>query len=77
MKVSIQATIFMGAIFAVACLGVAAYVFASLATIADPVQHADAVGFGWFWMFLGSVGVALCALAWWLGRRYPDGMEDA
>lgn len=59
----------MAAIFAAVCLGVAVTGFSSLADITDSAQAADAVGFAWFWTFLGSVAIALGLASWWVVRN--------
>lgn len=75
MKISLQATVVIAAIFAAVCFGVAITGFTSLGDIADPTQAADAKGFAWFWTFLASVAVVLGLLAWWLARTQKEG-ED-
>jgi len=75
-KISIQATIVVAAIFAAICLSVAITGFSALGDITDPTQAADARGFAWFWTFLGSVALAIGLLAWWLARGYHED-EDA
>ena len=75
MRLSIQATMVMGVIFALLCLGVAVTGFASLGEITDPVRAADARGFAWFWTFLATVAGALALLAYRL-LRMPDGDAD-
>ena len=76
MKLSIQMTIVVAAIFAIVCLGVAVTGFASLGDITDPTQAADARGFAWFWTFLASVAIALGLLAWWMVRTQKADDED-
>ena len=68
MKISLQATVVIAAVFAVLCLGVAITGFTSLGSITDPDQMADAKGFAWFWTFLASVAIGLGLLALWLSR---------
>jgi hypothetical protein len=68
MKLSLQATVFVSAIFAAVCFGVAITGFTSLGGIDDPTQLADAKGFAAFWAFLGAVAVAFGVLAWWMAR---------
>jgi len=68
MKITLQATVIIAAIFAVVCLGVAFTGFTSLAEMDDPAQLADAKGFAWFWTFLGSVAMAFGMMSWWLIR---------
>ena len=76
LKISIQATMIVAAIFAVLCFGVAISGFMSLGDITDPTQAADARGFAWFWTFLASVAVGLGVLSWWIART-PSKDEDA
>ena len=76
MKLYLQATIVIAAIFAIVCFGVAITGFTSLGDIADPAQAADARGFAWFWAFLASVAIALGILAWWMAHTHKEG-EDA
>jgi hypothetical protein len=76
LKLSIQATMIIGTIFAAICLGVAITGFASLSDITDPAEAADATGFAWFWIFLASVAIGLVLLAWWVARNYRED-EDA
>jgi hypothetical protein len=68
MKLSLQATVFVSAIFAAVCFGVALTGFTSLGGIDDPTQLADAKGFASFWAFLGGVAVVFGLLAWWMAR---------
>jgi hypothetical protein len=76
LKLSIQATMVMAAIFAAICLAVAITGFTSLGDITDPRDAADARGFAWFWTFLASVSIGLGLLAWWVARNHKEG-EDA
>ena len=69
MKISLQATVVIAAVFAVLCLGVAITGFTSLGNIADTDQLADAKGFAWFWTFLASVAIGFGLMALWLTRR--------
>jgi len=75
LKISLQATVVIAAIFAVLRLGVAITGFASLGNITDPDQMADAKGFAWFWTFLASVAIGLGLLALWLSRTQKSGDE--
>ena len=72
MKISLQATMIIAAIFAVVCFGVAITGFTALADIMDPTQAADARGFAWFWAFLGSVATAFGLGAWWMVHTHKD-----
>jgi hypothetical protein len=72
MKISIQISVILAAIFATICFGAAIGGFTALPGITDPVQHADASGFAWFWAFLGAVSVGIGGLGLWLMRTDPD-----
>lgn len=76
MKISLQASMLLAAVFAAVCLGVAITGFSSLGEIQDPAQMSDAKGFAWFWTFLGCVAIGFGLLAWWLIRSHKEG-EDA
>ena len=76
MKISLQATVVIAAVFAVLCLGVAITGFTSLGGITDPDQIADAKGFAWFWTFLAGVAVGLGLLALWLTRTQKGDEGD-
>jgi len=69
MKLSLQATMIAGAIFAILCFGVAFNVFTSLGDIEDPTQAADAQGFAMFWAFLGLIASFFAGLSWWMIRQ--------
>ena len=71
-KITAKLSVFMAAVFAAICLGVAATGFSSLGEIVDPVQLADAKGFAWFWAFLGMVAATFCGLGVWLVRTHRD-----
>ncbi len=76
MRLSLQATMVIAAIFAIMSLGVAITGFASLGEISDAAQLADAKGFAWFWAFLACVAMTFAVLAWWMARAQGKG-EDA
>lgn len=69
-------TIVVAAIFALICYGVAISGFSAIGEMVDPVQAADAKGFAWFWVFLGTVAVALGAISIWILQTQKEG-EDA
>jgi len=73
LKISLQATIVVAAIFGALCASVAISGFTSLGGITDPVQAADARGFAWFWTFLASVALVLGLTSWWLARTHKEG----
>jgi len=72
MKISLQASMILAAVFASLCLGVAITGFTSLDEINDPAQLADAKGFAWFWAFLACVAIGFGLLSWWLIRTHKD-----
>lgn len=72
MKITAQFSVVMAAIFAAICFGVAITGFNALGSITDPVQLADAKGFAWFWVFLGSVSVVFGAVGIWIVRTEKD-----
>ena len=65
-------TIVIAAIFAIVCFSVAFTGFSSSGDLTDPTQKADAIGFAWFWTFLGSVGVAFGAVSVWIVRTQKN-----
>ena len=72
MKITLQASIIMSAIFAMVCLAVAINGFTSLGDIADAEQRAAGLGYAWFWTFLGVVALAFGALGVWLMRTHKE-----
>ena len=76
MRISIQATMIIAAIFAALSLGFAIKGFSSLSELQDATQIADARGFAWFWTFLASVAIVLGLAAWWIARKHSDA-DDA
>jgi len=66
MRISAQISVVIAAIFASVCFGVAIKGFSSLGELVDPVQHSDALGFAWFWAFLGAIAVAFGAIGVWI-----------
>lgn len=73
MKITARVSAILCVVFAALCAGVAITAFTSLGGITDPVQHADAKGFAWFWTFLAAVAVVFGGLSWWMaGMEKPD-----
>ncbi|HEX3061962.1 MAG TPA: hypothetical protein VHP55_04810 [Usitatibacter sp.] len=68
MKISLQATLVVGLVLALAAGSVAFTGFMSLAEIRDPALLSDAKGYAWFWTFLCAVAAAIAALAGWMAR---------
>ena len=73
MKISLQMTMGIALIFALAAFYVAFTGFASAGEIADAQLASDARGFAWFWAFLGGVAGAACVGCWWLIRAASSG----
>lgn len=65
MKISAKLSVVLAAIFASICYGVAIQGFMALGTLEGQVRE-DALGFAWFWVFLGTVAVAFGAVGVWL-----------
>lgn len=76
MKISLQATLVVGVLLALAAGSVAVTGFMSLDGIRDPALLSDAKGYAWFWTFLASVAAAIAVLAGWLARA-PKPPADA
>ena len=72
MRFSLRATTIVAAIIAILCFGFALTGFRSLGDLADPTELADARGFAWFWVFLGSLTVVLALAAWWIARKSDE-----
>ncbi len=69
-------TIMIASVFAIICYSVAFTGFSAIGEMSDPVQAADAKGFAWFWVFLGTVAVGLGAVSLWI-LRTESGSDDA
>lgn len=65
----------MCAVFALLTLGYAANAFLGLATIADPAEKDAAIGYVWFWTFLGSIAVLFGVLSWRMTRGEAGGPD--
>jgi hypothetical protein len=68
MKISLQMTMGIAVIFALASFYVAFTGFTSAGGLVDAQEAADARGFAWFWTFLGIVASATVLGSWWLIR---------
>ena len=68
MRISIQLTLVMAAIFAGVCFFVAYTGFSSLGAMTDPVQISDSKGFAWFWTALGVVALVFGGISLWILR---------
>jgi hypothetical protein len=77
MKVTAIAAMWMCAIFALVCFGVAITGFNAASTMPDALEREASLGYAWFWAFLGAVAVVFGILSWMIktGRLgNPDEM---
>ena len=74
MKITAKLSVVLAAIFASICYGVALEGFNSLGSLEGQVRD-DALGFAWFWAFLGTVAVVFGAVGVWLVHTGKE--EDA
>jgi hypothetical protein len=72
-KISLQATLVVGVLLALAAGSVAFTGFMSLGEIRDPALLSDAKGYAWFWTFLAVVAGAIAVLAGWMARAPNTG----
>jgi hypothetical protein len=66
MKITAQFSLWASIVFGLLCLGIALYGFSQLDAMADAAARADARGFAYFWLFMGSVAVACAIASWWI-----------
>ena len=64
MKITAEASMWICALFALICFGIAGNGFFSTATIADPAERELSYGYVGFWAFLGAVAMAFGILSW-------------
>ena len=64
MKISAQASMWMCAVFALICFGIACDGFIATAAIAEPAERELSLGYAGFWVFLGAVAAAFGVLSW-------------
>jgi hypothetical protein len=72
MKLTAKVAVVLSALFSLACLSVAIHGFMSLGDITDATQRSDAVGFAWYWAFLGLVAAAFMVLGYWLVKTQQE-----
>jgi hypothetical protein len=72
MKFSARFSLWGSAVFAIFCLGYAFSGFSSLDAMADEAARGDARGFAFFWLFLGSVAIAIGVASWWMIKHSDD-----
>jgi hypothetical protein len=73
MKISAQMAIWMCAVFALVCLGVAYSGFSALGSVADEAEREASLGYAWFWSFLALIAIVFGVLSWLIkeGRFGP------
>jgi NADH:ubiquinone oxidoreductase subunit 6 (subunit J) len=64
MKISAQMAVWLCAVFALICFGVAFTGFSSAPSITDAVERDLSLGYAWFWTFLAGVAVVFGVLSW-------------
>ena len=64
MKISAMMAMWMCAVFALICFGVAFSGFSALASLTDETEREMSQGYAWFWTFLGTVAVLFGVLSW-------------
>ena len=75
MQLPLKLTAFSFIVFAAVCLWFAIDFFASLASIADPVEASGAKSFAWFLSFLFVVGVVLGFVSWKIAQKQSEHEE--
>lgn len=63
MKLSAMLTFWAGLVFAAVCGAFGVRALWSLDAIADATAREDARGFGWFWLFLGAIGLVIALVS--------------
>ena len=64
MKISATVAIWMCAVFALVCYGVAYTAFSGLQLLVDVTDREVTVGYAWFWAFLGFIATLFGVLSW-------------
>ena len=64
MKISAQVAVWLCAVFALLCLGVASTAFFGAPSVADPAERELSLGYAWFWTFLAAVALLAGVLSW-------------
>ena len=54
----------MCAIFALVCSGVAVSGFSAVSSMTDAAERDASLGYAWFWAFLAAVAIAFGILSW-------------
>jgi hypothetical protein len=68
MKLSAQMTLYASIVFALLCLGYAAYGWIQLGAMPAGQERDDAHGFVYFWGFLGLIGAGSAWISWKMVR---------
>jgi hypothetical protein len=77
MRITAIAAMWMCAIFALICTGVAITGFSAVSSIADATEREASLGYAWFWTFLAAVAILFGILSWMIKAGKlgdPDGM---
>ena len=72
MKLTAKVAVVLSAIFSFICVAVAINGFMSLGDITDTAQRSEAVGYAWYWAFLGLVSAAFVVLGYWLVKTQQE-----
>ena len=62
--------------FAAMCIAYGVVGFTSIDADATAAMREEGRGFAWFWIFLGSIGLACAAGSWWLLRSDTETGEE-
>lgn len=68
MKLSASITLWLSLVFALICLGYAVYGWIEIGSMPNGTARDDAQGFVYFYVFLGTIGLVLAAVSWWMVR---------
>jgi len=75
MRISAVMAMWMCAIFALVCGGVAFQGFSAAPSIADATERDASLGFAWFWAFLAAIAVVFGILSWMIKEGKLGGGE--
>jgi hypothetical protein len=77
MKISAIASMYMCAVFALLSFFAAWKSFTALERLTDVAEREMASGYGWFWMFLGTVALVFGVLSWAIAKGKFGPMDEA
>ena len=64
MKISAQLAVWLCAVFALVCAGIALSGFSGATSMTDAAEHELSLGYAWFWSFLALVAAVFGVLSW-------------